>query len=151
MTNLVTNIVAGASAVHSMTSVIDWTKVITVISMSLAAMGTLISIFSNKFISEESLRNSNYIKEISDLGKENAKKQSELRDYVDTEMGELNTSLSKRISDLRDYVSELRIEIEKLKSESTNNNRSLEELKRDYRELVQRLDSLLKQLLEWVN
>lgn len=122
-TNITSSILTGGMP-------INWTTVIGIITISLASMGTLIKIFSStRAVKEEDLRESPIIKEISQDAKD-AKKRQE---------------------DMKETANLLKTEVEKLKIESANNNKTLEELRKDYRELVSRLDDLLRQLLEWVN
>lgn len=144
MTNIVSSVVA------KIAEPINFTTVIAFITVSLAAMGTLIKIFSSKGVTDESLRESPYIKEISDSNKELAKKQADLECRINNEIGELDKELNRSVSELCDSTHALMIEVERLKIESLNSERSLEELKIDYRELGKRLDVLIKDLMNWV-
>ena len=116
---------AGAGAVA-----INWGIVISVISVSVAAMVAMIKIFGpKKQVADEELRKSDYVKDIERRAKE----------------------AKVKIEELKDIINKNSTEIEKLKIESGHNTKSVEELKQDNRELVQRLDDLLKQILDWVN
>ena len=113
---------------------IDWTYLLSVLTISLTTAGTVITtavkIFANKIsVKDEDLRNLALVKEMLDSNNEN----------------------KRRYDSLKDSIGDLKTDIERLKTESLNSSRSLEDLKKDYRDLVSRLDDLLKQLLEWVN
>ena len=122
MTNTISQIIQGTNS-------INWTVILSVITICLTAMATFIGIFKNRFISDESLRAAPLIQGIIEEVK----------------------SESKSHETLRQTINDLKVEIEKLKVESYNNTKSVEELRKDNRELVQRLDNLLKQLVDFVN
>jgi len=106
---------------------INWTLIISVSAVCLTAMTAAINIFkSKKSINDDELRESNLIEDLTSSVKTNSQKHESIKEVV----------------------SNLRIEIEKIKVEMLNANKSLEELKKDNRELVQRLDELLRQLLD---
>jgi len=106
---------------------INWTLIISVSAVCLTAMTAAINIFkSKKSINDDELRESNFIEDLTSSVKTNSQKHESIKEVV----------------------SNLRIEIEKIKVEMLNANKSLEELKKDNRELVQRLDELLRQLLD---
>jgi len=52
---------------------------------------------------------------------------------------------------LRELISDLKNQITRLEVDSKNTSKSVEDLKEDNREIVQRLDNLLKELMEWLN
>ena len=106
---------------------INWTLIISVSAVCLTAMTAAINIYkSKKSINDDELRESNFIEDLTSSVKTNSQKHESIKEVV----------------------SNLRIEIEKIKVEMLNANKSLEELKKDNRELVQRLDELLRQLLD---
>jgi len=106
---------------------INWTLIISVSAVCLTAMTAAINIYkSKKSINDDELRESNLIEDLTSSVKTNSQKHESIKEVV----------------------SNLRIEIEKIKVEMLNANKSLEELKKDNRELVQRLDELLRQLLD---
>ena len=108
---------------------INITFLIAIITFCLTAMATLTKLFGPKRkVSEESLRESPYLKQL----------EQDIKDK-DT-----------RLNNLKELVSEQHTEVEKLKVESKNSTKSLEELKQDNRDLVQRLDHLLKQFMEYM-
>lgn len=105
----------------------NWTVVLSVCAVCLTAMTTFINIFkSKKSINDDELRESNLIKDMGETSKESKHKQEEIKDII----------------------SLLKTDVEKIKIEQLNTSKSMEELRRDNRELVQRLDDLLRQLLE---
>ena len=125
-----TNLVAIAGAVVSGVVGINWTIILSVITVCLTAMATIVKIFGSKQgVNDEDLRQSNYLKEMETKAKDNNTKSESLKECI----------------------SSLRTEIAKIKVEQTHNTRSLSELRIDNRELVQRLDDLLRQLVEWID
>ncbi len=105
------------------------TVIISVTAFCLTAMGALIKIFGpNHKISDENLRISPYL-----IGLE-----ADVKDK------------DNKLNGLKEIVSVQHVEVEKLKVESKNSSKSLEELKQDNRDLVQRLDDLLKQFMEYM-
>jgi hypothetical protein len=113
----------------SILDTLNVTVVLSVTSISLAAMATLIKVFApNKKINDESLRSSPYIVGI----------ESDIK------------SKEEKFNGLKEIVTLQHIEVEKLKVETKNSSKGLEELKQDNRELVQRLDYILKQFMEYM-
>jgi len=130
---------------NSINAAIVWetlnlTIVMSIISLSLGAMATLIKIFGpDHKISDENLRKSPYL---INLEKEINDKDKKLKDEINDK--------DKKLNGLKEIVNAQHTEVEKLKVESKNSSRSLEELKQDNRDLVQRLDDLLKQFMEYM-
>jgi len=123
MTNAISILNAAAQASPD----ISWNLIISVFAVCLTAMTAAIAIFkSKKSINDDELRESNLIKDLSICTKENTQKSDTIKETIAT----------------------LRIEIEKIKVEMVNNSKSVEELRKDNRELVQRLDELLRQLMD---
>jgi len=116
------------------------TVVISVISFSLASMATIIKVFgSDKKINDENLRNSPYLKSLEyDIKDKSEKLRLEIKDKED------------KLNGIKEIVHTQHIEVEKLKVETKNSSKSLEELKQDNRDLVQRLDDLLKQFMDFM-
>lgn len=109
---------------------INWTVLMAVITFCLSAMATLIKIFgTNNKIDDRNLRESPYLK---DLEKELKEKETKL-------------------GHLKDIVSGQHTEVEKIKTELNNNSKTMSELKQDNRDLVQRLDYLLKEFMEYMD
>lgn len=134
MSNLVTAAMAATNAVTQIAAAtgepISWTTILSVLTVSLTAMATLIKIFSGKVsVKDEDLKQTTIIQTLSEDTKYNKKKQEEL---IEIATG-------------------LRTDVERLKVETVNSSKTIEELRKDYRDLVQRLDELLNQLLDWVN
>jgi septal ring factor EnvC (AmiA/AmiB activator) len=136
MTNLTTIAQPATSSL-----IINWTALLSVLTISLAAMGTLIKIFGTDHkTKEEDIRESKIIKEIQDQNKEDNKK-------IET----ANDNFTEKIEDLKETANSLKLEVERLKMESQNNIKSIEDVKKDYNKMFIQLDELLKQLLEWTN
>jgi len=116
------------------------TVIISVTAFCLTAMGALIKIFGpNHKINDENLRISPYLIEIE---KDIKEKESKLKEEIKEKESKLNG--------IKEILNAQHVEVEKLKVESKNSSKSLEELKQDNRDLVQRLDDLLKQFIEYM-
>ena len=115
---------------------INWNLLIALSIMCVTAMGVLIKVFGKKLKPEEKAGNGficqQNIKDITRL-------ESEIK------------SNSKNHDELKEKVNQLKTQTATLKVQSENNTKSLDEMKQDTREIVQRLDDLLKQLVEWLN
>ena len=115
---------------------INLTLLLSVITVSLAAMGTLIKVFSKKTKKEElpgsnphCLQQKEDLDRIENITKENANKHESLR--------EIANNLEK--------------EVGILKNQSDNVVKNIDEIKQSNKEIASRLDDLLKQLLEWMS
>jgi len=101
---------------------ISWTLLIAIFAVCLTAMGTLIKIFGKK-VTEE------------DIGR------------IERESKEIK----EKHESLKDAIGNMQTEVATLKERSRNNEKTLDGMKQDNREIVQRLDDLLKQLIEFLN
>jgi septal ring factor EnvC (AmiA/AmiB activator) len=141
MTNALPNLAQAATHAASQSFDVNWTLVISVFAVCLTAMTAAISIFkSKKSINDDELRESNLIKDIQTSSTENKQNIKTNKDTSD-----------QKSDQLKEQISVLRTEIEKIKVEMQNTNKSLEELRSDNRELVQRLDELLRQLMDLID
>jgi len=104
------------------TTSMNWTIVISVIAVSLTGMGTLIGIFGKRVRKEDVIRL----------------------------QGESKETISK-IDALKTAIAEIEKEIATTTQQIKNNEKTIVEMKQDYREIVQRLDDLLKQFMEYLN
>jgi len=174
MSNTVAIVTAVAQGAVIGFAAINWTTVLTVITVSLTLMATLIKIFgSAKQVNDEDLRQSNYLKGLEAHDKEIAEKliihDKEIAEkllLVNKEIAEKLENKNKEIAEklenknkednvksdnIKECITTLKTDIEKMKVEQSHNSKSLDELRRDNRELVQRLDDLLKKLIEWID
>lgn len=134
MTNIISAIAAAAGAAGTAAAATppvphdtNWTLILSVCAVSVAAMTAFIAVFSKrKIIDDDELRKSSLIVDLTADSKSNSLKHDSIKDLVST----------------------LRTDIEKIKVEMISTNKSLDEVKKDNRELVQRLDDLLRQLME---
>lgn len=115
---------------------INLTVLFSVISLSIAAVVAITRIYSRKKNPQELPGESFYCKqsekdvgEIKELAKENAKKSEDLN-KITNEMGK---------------------EIALLKLGSDNFSKNMEEMKQNNKEVAHRLDTLLKQLMDYMN
>ena len=163
MSNTVAIVTAVAQGAVIGFAAINWTTVLTVITVSLTLMATLIKIFgSAKQVNDEDLRQSNYLKGLEAHDKEIAEKliihDKEIAEkllLVNKEIAEKLENKNKednvKSDNIKECITTLKTDIEKMKVEQSHNSKSLDELRRDNRELVQRLDDLLKKLIEWID
>ena len=122
MTNTVNNIISFVTS-----NPINWTIVLSFTSVSIAAMVAYINIYkSKKHVSDDELRESNLI----------------------IEMKEKSQKLEEKHESLKETANILKIDVEKLKIETNMNIGSIKDLKQDYKEILQRLDDLLKQIVD---
>ena len=56
----------------------------------------------------------------------------------------------RKLASIKEFVNKEHTEVEKLKIREDASSRSIEEIKQDNRDLVQRLDDLLKQFMEYM-
>jgi len=111
--------------ISELVKAIDWTWVMTVLIVVVGGIVALLKIFAGT-VSENKLRKSELVKEIQ-------KKSSS----HDEELVELRKMLSEAQSDLR---------VQKVEVE--NSKKTEAEIKRDYRELVNRMDDLIRQVID---
>jgi len=57
----------------------------------------------------------------------------------------------KKMESIQDITLQMEKEVAVLKNETTNMNKTMDEMKQNSKEVAQRLDDLLKQLLEWMS
>ena len=108
---------------------VNGTIISSVITISLAIAVAAIKIFGYKSkINDENLRNSPYLIAI----------EADIKDK------------EQRLSAVKDLINAQNTEVEILKSKTINSEKTLEDLKQDNRDLVQRLDDLLKQFMEYM-
>ena len=100
------------------------------------AVLVLSKIFGSNIDDEKKLRDSDTVKDIHTKSK--------------TIEAELKVTDAK-IHDLKDLITAQYVEVEKLKIITTNSHHNIDELKQQNRDLVQRLDDLLKQIMEYVD
>lgn len=122
---------------------INWTTILSVATVCITAMATFIKIFGTNENSDEDLKN---IEENNKLFKD--KQEKDNKEFIN-EQENTAKEFNRRQEELKEKINVLIIEIEKSKMECSSNTKSIEELKKDYRILAQRLDELLKQILEW--
>jgi len=101
---------------------INWTLVLSVFAICFTAMATLVGIFGKRVRKEDIQRIENN-----------------------------NTNNNTKTDTLRTAITAVEKEVAGLTQKTINNEKNIDEMKKDYREVVQRLDDLLKQLMEFLN
>ena len=120
---------------------IIWQTFFGVLAVAIPSMVPIIKyIASKQFIKEELLRESNYIKGIQNEGE---RFNNNLTGY----MRDNNLALQT----LQERFTSIRIEFTAINTQHDNNTRTVEEIKKDYRDLVKRLDELLKQFSDYIS
>jgi len=108
-------------------SSINWTLIISLFGLLTAiTVGIVTAISKKKSINDDDLRESALITDLISSKKDN----------------------SERHEDLTEIINNLKIEIEKIKVELANKDRYSEDLVKNNKELLQKLDELLRQLLD---
>ena len=115
---------------------INITLLLSIVAICLTAMGTIVKIFSRKPKQEET----------PGLAQVCIKHNEKLTE-IEKIMREDNTHNEK----LKEVAQTVEREIAVLKTESVNTGKTLDEMKQTNREIASRLDSLLKQLMEWMS
>jgi len=131
-TNLIIAAAAGAAAAGAAAAGaagVNITIVLAVFTICVTTMTTIIKLFSPKHkINEENLRNSPYLKL--------------LEEHVEEK--------EAKITVIKDMITKQNLELVELKSESKHGTKSLEDLRENNKDLVQRLDDLLKYFLDYI-
>ena len=125
---------------------INLTLLLSVITVSLATMGTIVAIFKKKPREDEKPGGSPFCKQAqADLERiENAVKASAAK---------LENTTKENIEKqekLRELCNDLGKEVVVLKNESKNNTKNVDEMKQSIQVVATKLDDLLKQLMDWM-
>jgi septal ring factor EnvC (AmiA/AmiB activator) len=126
---------------------INLTVLLSVLSFCLAAMATLIKIFSKPRKPEEMPGTSPHCVHMKEQIQRIEEKQKEDVERLDAE----NKSSVEREQKLKDIVAELEKEVLGLQKDAEAQNKSLEEIRQSNKEIAGRLDDLLKQLMDFAN
>ena len=124
---------AGASANIS----INLTLLLSIISVSVACMIAFIKIFSKKFNPSDK------------PGKENEYCSQKLKDLARIERDVENNSATNQ--KLKDIINEFKVTLAELQKDVQTSSKTIEEMKQDNRDLAQRLETLLSQLVTYVS
>lgn len=113
---------------------VNLTVLLSIVSISLAAMGTLIAIYGKK-------------KPALPGESEACKQHKETIIRIESSSKEE----TMKIENLRNIVSELQRETAVLKNSSGNMEKNLDGIRVSVRDVAQRMEDLLQQLIEWMN
>jgi len=125
---------------------VNMTLLLSIVTISLTAFGTLVAIFRKK------------TKEDELPGKTPSCLQAKIdMERVETNGKETSDKLEKnkeenlkKFEELKQLVNDTSKEVVILKTQSDNATKGLDEMKRDVKEVASKLDDLLKQLLDWM-
>jgi len=127
---------------------INWTILFSTITICLSAMATLIKVFGNSCVKDEALRRSDLIKDMSTSINQNRtsleKTKKELQDVNEKS----HKDYSEKIDKIKDDITDIQRQVERLKVMVENNSKTAEELKKAHRDVVNRLDEVLRQIME---
>ena len=115
---------------------VNMTLLLSVITISLATMGTLVSIFKRRLRDDEKPGGSLFCKQ-------------KLEDLKRIE-GTTKDNISKN-EELKNLVNGLEKEVGVLKNQSNNTTKNLDEMKQTVKEVASKLDNLLKQFVDWMS
>lgn len=139
--------VNGLIVASSLVNDINLTILLSVISVCLAAMGTIIRIYT-KPKNKEEMPGSNphcvHMEEKIDRLEQTQKKDIE-------KLNNDNKEKENNTKQLKSIVLQLEKEIAILEKESQSQSKTLDEIKSSNRELAKRLDELLKQLMDFAS
>ena len=107
----------------------NWTLVMACMGACITALVAFINFRAKKRINDDDLRESSLFTELDDESDE----------------------LSKKQETLKDTINKLTIEVEKMKVEMKSSTKTNDELRKDNRYIINRLDELLRQLKDLVN
>ena len=110
--------------ISELANMIDWTWIISVFIVVIGAIVSFTKIFGDT-ISENKLRKSDFIKE----------------------MQKKSSTHETEISELRQKLTDAQADLKVQKVEVNNSKKTEEEIKRDYRELVNKMDELIRQII----
>lgn len=105
---------------------VDWTWVMSVLVVVVGGLVAILKIWGPTHVSEKKLRNSEYVNEIKNDA-------SNRKNEVET--------LKTKVAELQAQVKSMEVSIE-------NSDKDIHEIRQDYRELVNRIDDLIKQIME---
>lgn len=126
---------------------VNITLLLSVITVCITLMATLIRIFGPlSKVSDEILRKSQYLMSLENVSDDKLRDSKYLNGLEDR-IKDKEQTLGK----LRDVVQNQHTELEKLKIETNNTNRTVVEIKEDNKKLVDRLDNLLTQIMEYMD
>jgi peptidoglycan hydrolase CwlO-like protein len=142
--NLITGVIATTNAaiasqpfLEHIQNDININLIIAVIAICLSAFGTLVKVFGKETRSTQDQN------KLDELYKKIEKVQVDLRT--------IENDASGKYTERTRIVGEIKEELAVLKTKTENQNKSIDDLRKDTREIVQRLDDLLRQLIDWVN
>jgi len=116
---------------------INYTLLLTVASMSIAAMATFIKIYGREVKKEEL------------PGDENTYCKAHMKDFDRVE--KKSEANEKASTDIKTVIGEMKITLAKLESEMSNTTNTITEIKVDNKELAQKLEVLIGRLLDYMS
>jgi DNA repair exonuclease SbcCD ATPase subunit len=128
-----------------------WQTFFGIIAIAFPTAIAVIKIFSSKQnIKDELLRESLYLQEIKKYGEHIADNFDIYKKENNSSLQTLREQNNTSLQTLREQFTAIRIEFTEISTQHANNTRTIEEIKKDYRDLIRRLDELLKQFSDYI-
>jgi peptidoglycan hydrolase CwlO-like protein len=123
---------------------INWTVIISVVTVCLAAMGTLIGIYRRppKTLEEENA---------SARAEAQADQNTKDIERIEEDLKEHIKEHNEKIDDVREKVNTLDKEIATINTNYANLEKGVEEMKVHNAEVVEKFDILLNQIMDWLD
>ena len=128
---------------------INWTFLIAFIAVCFTAMMSLIQIFGKKVREEDIKRlekENEDVKQKIEALKTTASQKEDVK-----RLEKENEDVKQKIEALKGTVNQIETEIAIFKERTRNNEKSIDEMKLDNKDIIQKLDDLLKQLMDYLN
>jgi len=123
------------------------TIVASILVFCLTTMATILKIFGRKTNPEELPGRSPHCKQQKESLQKIENKTKENEKLVEIKTNET----IKKIESLQEITNEIGLAVAVLKNQCNNTEKDIDEIKQSNKEIANRLDDLLKQLLEWMN
>ena len=123
----------------------NWTQVFSITSVAFAiAFGIIGVLRSKKSVSEENLRESEFIKEIKD-------KSDKIEEKVEEKYENLQNKIEERNENIQSRLNGINIQLECLKLQMTSCSGEIDDLKTDYKDILEKIEEMLRQIKSFLN
>ena len=173
LTSVLTSTVSSPSQ-----TAIDWNFIISTVVITAGVLVAIIQLFGPLVsVKDETLRKSKYIEDMQNsINKTNEKmdiKSKDIVDKIDSKIKDLNISIYERIDDkitivdetienidekieglkeelqeIKNQINTIKTDISRLEFQGKSQEKMLEDIKREQRQLVERMDNILRQMLD---
>ena len=126
---------------------INYTILLSVLGVSVTAMGTLVAIFRKKIREDEKPGKSPFCI----MQKENFLKFETFTQENNKRIEKNTENDTVRFEELKQLINDTNKEVIVLKIQAENTSKNLDEMKTNVRDVATKLDNLLKQLFDWMS